>query len=517
MGDWRRTERASIERQNNITGNNIQSSGGIFQGLVESSSGENQNARLVYAGGTSSIPLPMPFESTTSWIRCIPISGSAALVTYRRDTGEATFIRYLNDSPDKKIAAYQAGGNLYRPLLPGEHEIHSSGLAQSYYSQRPNLDHRAGAIRSWLDQDKAEAGQKSPIHTRQLHTHRSNAVGDEERFGVVRRPKKLNMVNALLQGSRYSSNFYMYPYPNFSLPGGIPNPYSTSAQVIATASEAASTLTGTFKIRPFAKEYLRVIKNPMFPLPPIETLIDIREGQVFDDEGVQVTGDQGAYLRAKHEYFTTWGDATKCEIDELGNVSWSLSTAGLVTGMANWTTKVPGGSWILETNFGIDMSTRQSITTNSLMSTVISATKDISLSSTLNTDFSTGLNFSHSTNGTYDSSAQLDMSLKSSMNFNAEASLIFEAKGGVQMNLNAPIVQIGSSPAEPMVMGKQMVDWMKKLVDVFIQNQMSIGIGNMGAPVPLNPSITAVLVQLQTLVLSDAISPLTSKTITVTA
>jgi hypothetical protein len=309
----------------------------------------------------------------------------------------------------------------------------------------------------------------------------------------------------------------MYPYPNFSLPGGIPNPYSTSAQVIATASEAASTLTGTFKIRPFAKEYLRIIKNPMFPLPPIETLIDIREGQVFDDEGVQVTGDQGAYLRAKHEYFTTWGDATKCEIDELGNVSWSLSTAGLVTGMANWTTKVPGGSWILETNFGIDMSTRQSITTNSLMSTVISATKDISLSSTLNTDFSTGLNFSHSTNGTYDSSAQLDMSLKSSMNFNAEASLIFEAKGGVQMNLNAPIVQIGSSPAEPMVMGKQMVDWMKKLVDVFIQNQMSIGVGNLGAPVPLNPSITAVLVQLQTLVLSDAISPLTSKTITVTA
>ena len=85
------------------------------------------------------------------------------------------------------------------------------------------------------------------------------------------------------------------------------------------------------------------------------------------------------------------------------------------------------------------------------------------------------------------------------------------------MNLNAPIVQIGSSPAEPTVMGKQMVTWMKDLVDAFINNAASIGIGNLGAPVPLNPAIVALLTKLQTLVISDVISPLTSKTITVTA
>lgn len=517
MGDWRRTERVSQERMSNISGNNIQTSGGIFQGLIDSSSGENQNASLTYPGGTSSIPLPMPFESTDSWIRSIPISGSAALITYRRDTGEATFIRYLNDAPDKKIAGYQAGGNLYKPLLPGEHEIHSSGLAQSYYSQRPVLEQRAGVIRSWLDQDRAESGQKAPIHTRQLHTHRVNAVGDEERFGVVRRPKKLNIANSILLGEDFSSNFYMYPYPNFSLPGGVPNAFSTISEAVGTASEMAAALTGTYKIRPFAKEYVRVIKNPMFPLPPIETLIDIREGQVFDDEGVQVKGDQGAFLRAKHEYYTSWGDATTCMIDELGNVSWSLSTA-LGTGMAGWVTNVPGGSWKLDANFGIEMSTLTSITTSSLMNTSISATTDISLDSTMNTDFSTGLNFSHSTNGTHDVESMMDMTLKSSMNFNTEASLIYEAKGGVQMNLNAPIVQIGSSPNDTMVMGKQLLLWLNTLLDAFIKGG-PIGMGNLGAPVPLNPVILTALQNLQTTVCggvaSEPISLITSKTITV--
>lgn len=511
MGDWKRVERTSLDRQNNVTGNDVVGSGGIFQGLIESSSGENQNAQLTYAGGSSSMPLPMPFESSDSWIRSIPVSGSAALVAYRRDTGEATFIRYLNDTPDKKISEYNAGVNVYKPLLPGEHEIHSSGLAQTYYGQRSVLDQRAGAIRSWLDQDRAECGQKSPIHTRQLHAHRTTEIGDEERFGVVRRPIKLNVVNALYLGETYSSNFQKYPYPDFSLPGGVPAAFSLLAEAVGTASEAASTLTGIFKIRPFAKEYLRVIKNPLYPLPPT-ILIDIREGQVFDDEGKQVTGESGAYLRAKHEYFTTLMDSTKCEIDELGNVSWSLSL-GATEG---WKTSVPFGAWKLSANLGIDMSTLTSIVISSTLNTSISATTEMSISSTLDTSLS-NLNYSNSSNMKHTSESKLDMALKSSMNFTAEAGLIFEAKGGVQMNLTAPIVQIGSSPAEPMVMGKQMVTWMKNLVDAFINNASSVGIGNLGAPVPLNPGILALLMQLQTLVISDVVSPLTSKTITVTA
>lgn len=507
MSDWIRRERASADRQNNKTGNNVSTSGGCFQALIESTSGENQNAKLTYSGGSRSIALPMPFESADSWIRSIPSSGSAALITYRRDTGEPTFLRYLNDTPDKKIAMYSAGGNVYRPLLPGEHEIQSSGFAQTYYSQRSVLDQRAGVIRSWLSQDGAECGQRSPIHTRQLHEHRANEIGDEERFGVVRRPQKLNPMNAVLLGSAKSSNFSTYPYPDFSLPGGVPAAFSLFSQGIATASAVLAAATGTFKIRPFAKEYLRVIKNPLYPLPP-SVLIDIREGQVFDDEGKQVTGDSGAYLRAKHEYFTTLMDSTKCEIDELGNVSWNLSLAAT----NGWYTNIPFGAWKLDANLGIEMNTLTSITMSSTLSTSISATTNLDLASTLNTAISTGLNFSHSTTGTHDVTSSMPMSFKTDMNMSSEAGMVYDIKAGAQLNLNGPIVQIGSSPAEPCVMGQQLSTWLQNLCKVFTDNALSFGNGNMGAPVPLNPSVTAAVSGL-----AAQIPLLTSKTITVTA
>ena len=515
MGDWRRTSRCTEDRQKDITGGGIVESGGIFQGLIDSSSGENQTARLVYHGGSTSTPLPMPFESTDSWIRSIPITGTTALVTYRRDTKEATFIRYLNDQPKKKLDTYNAGKNAYKPLLPGEHEIHSSGYAQSYYSQRPILEQRGGVIRSWLDQDRAECGQKAPIHTRQLHSHRTNELGDEERFGVVKRPKELNLANAAYLGSTYSSNFSEYPYPDFSMPsiekgGGVPAAFSLLAETIATASEAAAALTGTFKIRPFAKEYLRILKNPLSPLPPT-SLIDIREGNVFDDDGKQVTGASGAYLRAKHEYFTTLTDSTKCEIDDLGNINWTLSLGA----SEGWNTNIPAGAWKLDTGLGITMSTLNNIEMSSTLGTTISATTDLALSSTLNTSIDAGLNYACSAGGTYDVTSKLPMTLKTDANFTTEAALIFEAKAGTQMNLNAPIIQIGSSPNEPTVMGTQLVTWLYNLCNLFFTNQAFIGMGNLGAPVPLNPAIVTGIQSLMNQVLASETSPLTSKTITV--
>ena len=506
MADFTQIERSSSIWKKNLTGNNITQGGGIFSGLIESSSGENQNAKLTYPGGSDSISLPMPFESSESWIRSIPQSGSAALIGYRRDTSKAVFIRYLNDSADKKLAAFSAGNNLYKPLLPGEHEIHSSGLAQSYYSQRPILEQRAGIIRSWLDQDRTECGQRSPLHTRQLHSYVSNAIGDEERFGVVRRPTKLGFLNRLLLGEEYSSNFSTYPYPNFSLPGGVPSIYSLTAQAVGAATEAASALTGTFKIRPFGREYLRVLTNPLSPLPP-SVLIDIREGQVFDDDGIQLTGDSGAYLRSQRRYFTML-DETTCEIDELGNVSWKLS----LEAMQGWTTQIPFGAYKLETALGIDMSTDTSTTISSLMNTTVKALMDLSLDSTLNTSMSTGLNFSHSANGTYDASSLLPMSLASKMNFTAKAGLIFAAQAGVQMNLKAPKVTIGAAPSEPTVMGQTLSTWLQTLCQLFVNNASMVGMGNLSAPVPLNPTVVSGISSLMA-----QIPLLTSKTITVSA
>lgn len=504
--NWMQIERMSKIRQENLSGGDMLQ-GGIFQGIINSSSGENQQAQLNYGGGASTIALPMPFESTNSWIRSIPMAGSAALVAYRRDTGEATFLRYLNDKPTTKLAGYSQGMNLYRPLLPGEHEIASSGFAQSHYGQRPVLEQRAGIIRSWLNQDKAECGQKAPLHTRQLYRNLSNEVGDEERFGVVRRPAQLtNPISIAINGTT-SSNFYDYPYPDFSLPGGVPAAFSEFSQVVAAASVTASALTGTFKIRPYGKEYLRVIKSSIWPLPPY-ILVDIREGNVFDDKGKQVKGEGGAFLRASHKYYTTIMDSTEFTVDDLGNVVWSLSLAA-INGM---TTHIPFGSYKLDATKGIEISTLTNLDLSSTLNTSISAVADLSLNSYLNTDFSTGLNFSHSANGTYDATSFLAMSLESQMNLTAKAGLVFQAEGGIQMNLKAPLVAIGSSPSEPTVMGTQLSTWLQTLCQLFINNAMNVGMGNLSAPVPLSPAIMTGINSLLA-----QIPLLTSKTITVSA
>ena len=504
--DWRRIEQSSKIRQDQRSGFGMRQ-GGIFQGLINSSSGENQQAQLIYAGGADTIALPMPFESTDSWIRSIPMSGSGALVAYRKDTGKTTFIRYLNDNPEKKIEAYLQGLNLYRPLLPGEHEIASSGFVQSHYGQRPALEQRAGVIRSWLNQDKAECGQKAPLHTRQLYRHLSNEIGDEERFGVVRRPAQIkNPVSIAINGTT-SSNFYDYPYPDFSLPGGVPAAFSEFSQVVAEASVAASALTGTFKIRPYGKEYLRIIKSSIWPLPPY-ILVDIREGNVFDDKGKQLKGESGAFLRANHKYYTTIMDSTSMTIDDLGNVVWDLSLAAT----NGWTTHVPFGTWKLDAATGIEMSTFTNIDISSTLNTAITATMDLSLTSYGNTDMSTGFNFSHSAYGTYDASSFLDMSLSSDMNFSAEAGIIFDAKAGVQMNLEAPLVTIGSSPSEPTVMGTQLSTWLQTLCNLFVTNASFVAMGNLSAPTPINPAILTGINSLMA-----QIPLLTSKTITVSA
>jgi len=224
MGDWRNKERAIARRSAQKSSRGA--ARGIFSGYVDTASGETQSAKLVYAGGEKSIPLPMPFEGTDSWIRSIPNSGSPCVLANRSDTEDLTFITYLNESAEKRLEQYKGTSGLYRPLNPGEHEIHSSGLAQSYYASRPYMEHRAGIIRSWLDQDRVECGQKAPLHVRQIWEHASNEIGDEERFGVVKRPLMLVGVAAALARSLYSYNFPDFPYPDFSLPGGVPAAFS---------------------------------------------------------------------------------------------------------------------------------------------------------------------------------------------------------------------------------------------------------------------------------------------------
>lgn len=491
MTDWRRSDVSTRSRTEDQTGHG--SNKGVFVASFDTASGENQSGRLTYAGGTRSLPIPMPFDSTDSWIRCIPEASAQALVTYRTDTQDVAILGYINEKPSDKIDAYRGAKSLYRPLLGGEIEIMSVGKATSYYSTRPNIEHRGGMIRAWLDQDRLESGSKAPLHKRQLWEHLSAEIGDEERFGVVRRPIKMGLLSSLALGlgfEGHSSNFEEYPYPDFSLPGGVPAAFSLAAKGIATASEAVGTLTGTFKVRPFAKEYLRVIKNPLSPIPP-DVLVDVREGQVFNDKSEQETSDSGAYLRAKYEYFTPFTDSTSLKIDELGNTYWSLSLAAT----DGYSISVPLGSFKLDASTGIDMSTYGSLSTSSLLSTSISATLGIDMSSTLNTSFSTGLNFDHSITGMHSMSCNLNSSNDALLNYSASAGVMMDLTANTMMSLTAPLINIGQQATDPTLMGTAVMTTMLNVFSAMLTAAPMFTLGNLGYPTVLDPSVVAAITQ----------------------
>lgn len=513
MADWRSKIAQTGDRRNQLTGNNAKT--GLFQAFIDTSTGESQSGKFVYAGGERTIPIPMPFQSSSSWIRAIPEGSTPVLAGYRSDlTGETVCLNYMLESPKDILAAYETQLNLYRPLLPGEIEINSRGGAQAHYAARPVLEQRAGSIRLWLNQDRVEAGIKAPTHVRYLHDQKSNSVGDEERFGVVKRPYNFlfdpllltprNALSALLALSSTSYNFYDYPIPGATTPLGVADIFSPRGIAAAAAAATPALIAvGKFKQRPFAKEYLRVISNPLFPLSLNSKLIDIREGQVFDDMGMQTISSTGAFLRASYKYFTPALDATTIEIDEVGNMSHQFS----IGAYQGWNITIPTGPYKLFALQDIGMiSAAGNISTNSTLSTGITALTDLNLMAVTGfTDFSSlgvsvtspTASFSHtmsmdgswtSLGGNLKTTAALNIDFLAGVNFTAKATT-------GKMTLFAPFIDIGAAPTEAMILGTRTAIWLTQLITAL---QAAAPIGNVGAPVPFSsdPALATTLATL---------------------
>lgn len=515
MVDWRQIHSQTQARHNQLSGNNAKK-GGLFTSFIDACSSSTQTATLIYAGGQRSIPIPMPFDSTDSWIRSIPEAGATAILGYRSDTEDTVFLTYENSSPANRLEAYANGTGLYRPLNPGEHEIHSTGLAQSYYCSRPILEQRAGVIRSWLDEDKVEMGGFAPLHTRQIWEHVSNEIGDEERLGAVKRPLNFltaNPATAVLAQSPTSYIFSTFPYPDYSIPTGLgatPAGVGLITEATAEATLAALQAVGEFEQRTFAKEYLLVINNPLYPTPPNEYLIDFREGQVFDDDGVQTVGSHGAYLRSSRQYFTTADDATSIEIDEVGNIDW---TASLVA-TAGFTASFPAGGWNVTTSRDISF-------TSDLggFSTSCALTHDMTAGTDFTIEALTG-DFSLTTDigdisvtamlGGFSQDVTMNTEFSTDLNFDIDCGADFSVTAIGSATIQAPEVDIGPAPSQSAVNGDLLATFLTTFLNGLIAAAPALTTGNLGAPTPMNPALLTIL---NTLV-SD-IDTLLSTTVTI--
>ena len=250
----------------------------------------------------------------------MPDVGMSSLMSERMDTHEPEITRWYNtqfsennendrSTVSPRVRSFQEEQELYRPLQPGELEISSKGLAQAYMSERPILDERAGIIKRWMNQDELESGAKAPLHRRVLHHNRSNAIGDEERFGTVKRPAS---------GSNTETQFFR----------------------VGTG---------------FAKEHLRILSTGI--ASPAK-LIDVREGNVMDDSGKIIrSGDTGKPLRHLGRYFTSAGQTCNTSIDEDGNVVVSAPFTAQVGGIA----KFPAGDLQIQVGKSVAMTANQRI------------------------------------------------------------------------------------------------------------------------------------------------------------
>jgi len=263
-----------------------------YFGFVQAYSADSEEVLVDSHGGRRPMAVPQPHLGQSAWMRAAPEGGMGSLMIMRSDAQEPEVMRWWDVDTGQRLRLYRQSienlisGNgrvttdeAFRFLESGEIDIQSKGGSAIYMGSRPHMDMRAGIIRLVMDQDEAEFMTKSPLHVRRGHKNKENEIGDEERFGVVRRMRAGSFVDRF--------------FPNRD--GG-----------------AGSKNSG------FAKEYLMKLANGSKEAP--ESLLDIRMGNVMDDTGSPVSlAETGINLRVDKEYFTTASTSVKNQIDENGN------------------------------------------------------------------------------------------------------------------------------------------------------------------------------------------------------
>lgn len=249
--------------------------------------------------GSSVVQVTHPFVSGTSWIRAVPSPGTACTLAYNESKSRYEFVAYApsQEYATKQLDLYSKRRSLYRQLQEGELELASSGGVTTHYGSRPVYSGRAGAVSWSYDSDKLEASTTSPTHIVRGHRSTQDRIGNEMRFGAIKRP------------------------------------LSNTREIYALTAPLSNPISDTYV---YAYEHLLSLNNDNDA-----PLLDHRSGEVYDDEltpGVPFATPAlarkfGIPLRARYRYFSTIepgglpaaGKLTALEISHLGDVDLLLS------------------------------------------------------------------------------------------------------------------------------------------------------------------------------------------------
>lgn len=492
-----------------------------FECLVQSVSSETDMMTISGPFGTRKFNTLHPYQGNSSWIRSMPDGAQSVLVQFRTDTKVPEIIGYKSPASADRLQRYKATddkeqgviGQLgsaaasllkgalgastdeppepsankfeaYRPIVPGEHDIGSAGLVQSFFGKRAVFDNRAGTVKQGLNQDRLESYAKSALHRRMFHFHSSNKIQDEERIGAVYRPDAESYIKR--KWCKYKGKFARER--SFHLLDGERKP-----------------------------------------------LLWEREGHVFDDQGVLETcEDTGKPLRLKNIYYTVGGKLAAAlgqreemtyQLDEEGNIVIDLPE-GATTGFIF---RTPKGSHQIEIgvdyNIAVDKNWIETIggDKNSTIDGKKTATVSDSVSHTYEKDWTLKVTekWDADINGAKilidGATVHIEDTSGNKIDTGSEGIAAIDKTGNkIEMTsnsvkvtavtkavLDAPQIELGDGANNPVVLGNELVDLFNQLIDILKAGTVCMSTSP-GAPCAPNPPIVAQLTALATNLLTTA-------------
>lgn len=340
--------------------------------------------------GSSHVQVAHPFVSGSAWIRAMPSVGTQIVVSYNATRKRYEFVSYApsQEYASKQLEAYSKRKSLYRDLREGEIELTSSGNASLHLSSRPIVSGQAGCVLWAYDSDKLEANTQAPTHIIRGHNHKKDRIGNEIRFGVVKRP------------TSYANETYALTAP-LSMP--------------------------SLDKYTYAYEYLVSLDNDN-----AAPLIDFRAGEVYDNTltpgipfAMPALGKNLKLpLRARYRFFCTIEpgglkiptQSTDIEISHLGDIDIALALSAI----QGFSLKAPLGG--IKTNSGL-------FTTlvAKLAMTIKSELDKIKLDGNRGIDLSTLMDIDNKATMAFKASAGTNMDLK------ANTTMVLDSKASLDL------------------------------------------------------------------------------------
>ena len=354
---------------------------------------------IAFDVGASQSQVAHPFVSGEAWFRSQPSVGTKCTISYNSTLQRYEFVAYTQtaDQARDRLTRYKNKKSLYQPLQEGEHELMSSGNVTEFWGSRPVKSSRAGAVSWTYDGDKLEATATAPTHIKRGHRNQTDRIGNEMRFGVVKRPT------------------------------------SAANEMYALAAPFSNPVADLYT---YAYEHLINLSNDNDA-----PLIDHREGEVYDDvltPGVPFAkpalGKQMKLpLRSRKRYHATMepgglplGLSTDIEIDCLGNVQMDLAESAI----GGFKLSAPMGG--VEVNAGL-----QAKLIAQLAVKIASELASVAITSKLNTGIKSGLAMK------IDAGTSLDISAVAKATMKA-LSLIIEADTTAEISGKAGLTLTGA-------------------------------------------------------------------------